>query len=472
MSAPPLLAATARADITPPVGIAHANWGAAVHQRAEAVDLPLWATALVLAQGELRVAIVDLDLLHLPTPLAKRIRGRVSVLSGIPESCIRLSCTHTHSGPTVNSQTWVEQGIEMIGPYVEALVDKVAGIVWQAAAALLPARVGAARGECGVNLNRRLRLADGRIVVGRNPDGFVDREVAVVRIDTDAGRPIAHLVNYACHPTIMAHRNRRITPDYPGVVKRVVESALGGHCLFLQGAAGNQASIEDLTSDPESYRRVGSILGHEAAKLAWSIRTPPERWEFDTVLESGAPLGLFRRLPAPRPDQSLAALERPVSVPTRQLPPLDVLEAAFAQRREELARLRAGGGDEEAVRQATMRAKRAFHQLRLGQSTGGRESVEIPVQAIRIGEIALLAAPIEPFAEIGVAIKRRSPFPYTLVSGYSNGMMGYLPTAAAHAEGGYEIDASPFGPGAEEAWTEGCLHLLHTLERMPGGSAA
>src|SRR5690606_5840080 len=103
-------------------------------------------------------------------------------------------------------------------------------------------------GSCHANVNRRYRLADGRIVVGQNPEGFVDPTLSLLRLDDDENRTVT-IVGYACHPTIMAHRNRLITPDFPGVVKRVVEASVGGHCLFLQGAAGNQCSIEDLTSD-------------------------------------------------------------------------------------------------------------------------------------------------------------------------------------------------------------------------------
>jgi hypothetical protein len=58
-----LRAGVARAITTPPVGIAHGNWGAQTHTRAEGVDLALWATALVLAQGDTQVAIIDVDLL-------------------------------------------------------------------------------------------------------------------------------------------------------------------------------------------------------------------------------------------------------------------------------------------------------------------------------------------------------------------------------------------------------------------------
>ena len=263
------------------------QWGAATHERAEGIDLPLWATSLSLSQGKTRAVIVDVDALNIPRELCVKMRDAISAVTGIRPEHIRISASHTHSGPSWSTSTWVRQGVDMIEPYVATVKNKVVGAVWEAMRSERPIRVGHAKGECRVNVNRRLRLSDGRIVVGQNPAGFVDPQMIVVRLDQLDGSPLATLVNYACHPTIMAHLNKKITPDYPGPLRRVVEASLGGHCLFLQGATGNLASIEDLTSDPASYRRIGNILGHEAAKLAWSIRTPPGTSAFDRVLSPG-----------------------------------------------------------------------------------------------------------------------------------------------------------------------------------------
>src|SRR5919199_3944352 len=94
-----LSAGTARTDITPPIGIAHAGWGAQTHQRAAGVDLPLWATALALSDGSQTVVVVDIDLMYVWDREAADARQAVAELTGLPLSNIRLSYTHTHSGP-------------------------------------------------------------------------------------------------------------------------------------------------------------------------------------------------------------------------------------------------------------------------------------------------------------------------------------------------------------------------------------
>lgn len=116
-----LLAGVARFDITPPTGIAHANWGAAVHERAEGVDMPLAGTALVVSSGLSDVAIVSVDLLDVSKELVGAIRSEVTRLAKIPGAQVCISATHTHSGPTMTSDTWVSEGKEMIHAYVASL---------------------------------------------------------------------------------------------------------------------------------------------------------------------------------------------------------------------------------------------------------------------------------------------------------------------------------------------------------------
>src|SRR5689334_8232804 len=96
-SAKQLQAGVARADITPPMGIAHANWGAQAHERAAGVDLPLWATALALSDGEITTVIVDLDIIGLRAESAEKVRQAVAERTGLAPSHIRLAYTHTHS---------------------------------------------------------------------------------------------------------------------------------------------------------------------------------------------------------------------------------------------------------------------------------------------------------------------------------------------------------------------------------------
>lgn len=75
--------------------------------------------------------------------------------------------------------------------------------------------------------------------------------------------------------------------------------------------------------------------------------------------------------------------------------------------------------------------------------------VLLPIRFLRIGDTVIWAAPVELFSEIAIEIRKRSPFAHTFFSGYTNGWLGYLPTAQAFSEGGYEPATSPFTPSVE-----------------------
>jgi O-methyltransferase involved in polyketide biosynthesis len=120
-----LSAGVARSDITPPIGIGHAGWGAQAHQRAVGVDLPLWATALAICDGREIFVIIDIDTMYLFEDEAAAVLSAVARLTKIPQTHIRLSYTHTHSGPLSGNawSAWMQEGPEMIAAYDVPDVD-------------------------------------------------------------------------------------------------------------------------------------------------------------------------------------------------------------------------------------------------------------------------------------------------------------------------------------------------------------
>ncbi|HUZ47933.1 MAG TPA: neutral/alkaline non-lysosomal ceramidase N-terminal domain-containing protein [Terriglobia bacterium] len=459
-----LMLGTSRVDITPAPGTPQGGWGAQTHQRGLEADLPLYATALVLSNSDTEVAIIDVDSIGFDAEWTGKIIKAVAALTKISRERIRLSCTHTHSGPNTFRLSVISEGLDAILSYLDGLPSRIAGAVWQAQRNTVPVRCAGGAGKCEINVNRRFKLPDGRIVIGRNWQGPTDPAVRVIRFDTLDEETVATIVHYACHPTTMAWQCRHFTPDFPGVVRQVVERNVGGTCLFLQGAAGNQTPRRGFTGDLKVYRQLGQRLGLEAAKTAACIETLPRREHLESVIESGTAIAVYADRPVEPERAVLRVASRSLSLPLKSFPPPEKLESEALTLQSDLDRLRTEGTDEE-IRAATARATQAAMRADRARIYHGKTHIDWQLQGIKIGDIALLAVPGEPFIEISQQIVANSPFAHTLFSGYSNGGFGYLPVRGAYAEGGYEAEISLFSPEAAEIVIQEGLRMLDDLAR-------
>ena len=457
-----ILAGTGRRCTNPPPNIAHGGWGAQKHEQAEGIDMDLWVTALALSDRVTTVVLLDYDIQILTNQRADQLRAAVSKTTGLPVQNIRASATHTHSGP-VPYKSWIEKGYEMVGPWFDNLARWSAEAATEALADMKPVQLRTGRGQCHINTNRRAITPSGERFLGVNPDGPCDHEVLVARLDTLENQPVATLVNYACHPTIMGPPNRLITPDYPGAMKRVVEQAVGGRCLFLQGSAGDQGPLQGFQGDTAVYRNFGAVLGHEAAKVALGMDAIPSKVMFREIIPSGAPLGSYEPEFTMVPTLPLRVAEKEIPVPLRE--GLPELKAATEKLTFWMGKLKSAreAGNEAAITEAIYMARRADIQLRMADDFGGKTSAGVRAHFITFGNMALVGCNIEPFCEIGIEIKKGAPFPMTFMSGYTNGRMAYMATAKEWPKGGYEVENSPFGQAAAATLTESILESLQQL---------
>lgn len=458
-------AGAGRVDISPPAGVAHAGWGAQTHQISIGNDMPLFVTALVVTNDDVELAIVDVDIGIFTVSQDQQIRERISEASGIPFGNIRLAYSHTHSGPITFGQ-WIKEGIELAEQWWNTIPEACVTAVAEAKNLRRPARTGFGRGSCTVNINRRPARNNGELFTGRNWDGFVDHDVDVLGIDDADGNPIATIVNYAMHPTIMGHENRWVTPDFPGPMRSVVEHTVGGLCLFLQGASGNQGPVDGFTGDLRVYRKAGARLGAEAARVRLDIE-PLEREErLDRILLSGADLGIYTDVPTGESDQTVAVHNLAVDLPSRAVTSVEEAQAAFDAGVKELETIRASGVSGDEIQRAVSKVMRANIYLNVARNSEAyvRDGyITINIQSMRIGDAVLVSAPVEPFAELAEEIKKRSNAPNTVFSGFSNGHYAYLTTDMAYEEGGYEVSVTPFAPGSSGLTIEACLEAVDVI---------
>lgn len=441
---PDLQAGAARVGITPPVGVPLAGYFAAEGRTEIAREIhdELYARALVLNAGRQSVAIVTLDLIGLGGEELQMVRRAVQNMAGIAPEHLIVACTHTHSGPTVEpfppSDLLPGQVDE---DYYRLLPRLIASAVATAVHRLQPARIGAGKGTCSININRRELLPDGTVrglpFLGGNPSGLVDREVGVVRVDCrENNQPIAALINYACHPVVLGP-GLEISADYVGYALSFVEQVLGAGsvALFANGAQGNMNPII-YPGNHADAEHLGHILGATAARVALDLKTYPQA-QIAAVTRS-------TRLPL-----------NPASDPEKQREFIRSLQAE----RERFTR------EQERQGAWNTEMRLAVANYRLYQ----RERMKLPYVPAEVtafgllGEcvsIGLVSEPAELFCEYGIKARKKSPFETTLVLGLANGFIGHVPTPNVYTEGGYECEATHVAAGSGEQLYQTMLKAL------------
>lgn len=462
MGGPTLTAGVARLDITPPLGfrmqgIMNRTEGA------DGVESALLATVLVLADERTKIAIFDCDLIGFDLPLAAEIRQAVGRRLGTPATHVVLGCTHTHNGPCTSRGNL--GGVHDVGgddaeraaldAYIVNLKGQLVGIAAAADRRRRPARAAAGRGRAAMAINREERNDDGRILVGRNPEGRTDHSVEVLRVDDLEGNPIAVLTGYAAHPVVMGMNIYKLGQDFPGVVRRIVEQVTGATCLYLTGAAGNQACYSFLQSDWGEKERMGGVVGCEAARVFFTIETRLHR-EVRQVGASLSNLALYHKEFHQGPThQIFKAASREVMVPLQPLPTLAEAEAQWAEARANLRKLEMGGSPSTLTYPALLVADWTRSVVEMVKGGASREDLKFEIVGYRLDDFVLVGMPGEPFVEIGLGTKERCKAKHTLFAGYCNGVLAYWPTAETVAQGGMSVSAAvrtykiPAAPTAE-----------------------
>jgi hypothetical protein len=444
-----LTAGVGRVDITPPLGFRMQGAMRRI-EGATGIEARLLATALVLADEGTKFVILDCDLIGFDRPLAEEIRRRVGQRVGTPPERVLVGCTHTHNGPCTARgilagphDVAARPGeIEALDTYIDNLVRQLEGVAALADASRQPARAGAARDEANVAINREEIGEDGVVLVGRDPNGITDRSVDVLRVDDLNGKPIAVIVGYAAHPVVMGYQVYTYSQDYPGVVRRMVEQATGATCLFLTGAAGNQACWSFLQADWGEQERMGGRIGGAALNAFHQIETRP----YEDVRERGKSLSLialyhkeFRDGPTHQVFKTAHGVAR---VQLQRLPSLAEAEAEAERERAALTRLQQDNAPTTltAPQMLVVRwAEGVLAKVRAGQTEA---MLEYPLVGLRIDDFALVGMPGEPFVEIGLGVKQRSKARHTLFAGYANGVQAYLPSPQTVRQGGMSVSSA------------------------------
>jgi hypothetical protein len=473
----------ARGDITPPIGIYHRMWGAAVHDRATAVHRPLQATLLWLQpspptplpegegsktakQGQLVVAV---DHCILDGAEMTRIRAAVSDATGLLANHVHIALSHTHGSAWMSRTRSHFPGGDMIGPYLDELARTIAELARQAQTALQPAAIVYGQGRCSLAAHRDYwDVENQQFVCGFNPSGFADDTVLVARISGDDGTCLATLVNYACHPTTLAWDNTAISPDFVGAMREVVELATKAPCLFLQGASGDLGPREGFVGDWRVADRNGRQLGYAALSALESLPKPGTRFVYVGPVVSGTTIGTWRHDALDADDlkrhEAWQVRQWIVELPYRHdLPNLDETKTDYVkwQREEESAR---AAGDLQKARDCRALVEQANRQIaRLSVLPGGTVFPYL-VTLWKLGNAVWVLVPGELYQTFQITLRNRFPdLPVIVATLTGDWQPGYLPAASSYGYGIYQETIAAVGAGALEVLIESIAREMGNL---------
>ena len=425
---------------------------------------PLHVRAVALQNGEGQAVIALIDAIGTGRDWTDEAKQAAAEKTGWKPEEMLVSATHTHTAP--------KGGDTSTGriAYEKKRKEGIAQALIQAIESLEPARVGYASDEESTEVfNRRWFLKEGTMdknplggfdQVRTNaprqnlvrPAGPVDPEVCVVDVRTRRNRPLGLIANWALHyvggiPKVIEEKGREVgmaSADYFGEFARLMPWRIGGSkppgnfvAMMTNGAAGDINNIDfNGTRPPRVPFEQCRIVAGKAADAAWRAVKKIQNYEVSPVIAiRQREVKLEYRMPSEKEIAKALAL---MELPTRE---------------------------RNAINKRTSGVVKKIIEY---SGVDRPDPEPVLIQAIRIGEQAIVSMPFEVLVEIGLEIKEKSPFPHTFLIEQANGSLGYLPPPNQHKLGGYEtwLSSARFAEDSSVILTKQLLEMLAELREI------
>jgi neutral ceramidase len=451
----------AEADITPPIGFPMAGY---YHERlAEGEIDPLKAKAIAFVGPKTSGALVVCDLIGIATDLKNEVRKRASEKTGIPPENIGISATHSHTAPDYMKELYLRLGNEpqekLRADYIDKLTGGIVDAIVEAHKSAEPSLIesGSTIQEFPVSFNRRSIMTDGttRTWIGHDDPrvvraaGPIDPEIALVTVRNLDGTPRGVLSNFALHLDTVG--GAKWSADYPFFIERVLRQSTGSSLIsiFGNGCCGDINHVNPKSKVRNTADVIGTSLGNTIDRQLKNPAGLAPLSRSDLVVKSTTIQLALQSADKEEIDKALVILEK-----ARKKEPVDFLDHVTAYKKVMIDGLRHKTPHANTREQITWGLSRSL--------AGIGETIPVDMTVFALGpDVAIIALPGEVFVDLGLAIKRNSPFKTTLVIELSNCVETiYVPTRAAYAGGSYEVTNSSTMPGSGEMIVETALKLL------------
>ena len=405
-----LYCGAAKSVITPKIGTI--LYGYAPGRPALSVGDDLEAVAIYLKSNEESALLITCSLCAMGHTVSDELRKIAGEASGVNPENVTVCCTHTHSGPNTNAKSgWGEIDYE----YIETVLKpKIREVAENAAKNPKKAVMGVGEIETDIGVNRRQIKEDGKIILGQNPWGIRDPRMTVISFKDEDGNIIANMIHYGCHGTA-GGKTDEITRDWAGVMTDMLEAETGAITGFYNGFEGDQGPRLPNGRTTGNYalvKQLGGKAGIEAVRAWKTIK----QWR-------DVPLKVLHGV-VRVPFKPLASKEEA----ERKLASLGTLEEIYESKKYANVNAYLHWSNVIAEHKACEEGK-TF-----------KTHFEFKQNITTIGQVAIVPAPFEPFAEIGLRIREHSPYAYTLNLCKTHGSYSYFPTKNDIPSGGYEIE--------------------------------
>ncbi len=438
-------------NITPPLGIEIPG-----QQRiriSEGIIAPLFVRILAIENEEKRAVIVMCDAIRVSNKAYKELQELLSNALQVDPDCVYIHATHTHTAVAIDS---IESCKGREKDYMAWQQLAIKDCAEEAFGNLQPCKVLISRGIAeGVGFLRRYKLKDGNTKTNPTPGdpnilcpaGTMDNSVQLVRFVKEDETEIL-LVNFGTHPDTIG--GKKYHPDWPAVTVDTVKRAFGEgvDVIFLNGCQGNAAARNRMIAD-DGLPKKSLLRSKKMARIITGevLKIYDEAVELDgTTIQGHSETALVGKNEHKPEEEPLAREIFDVYLKTGSSSSPECKEIC------------------ERYGMSRTKAARILKNMKVP------DQFQIPVYGLRIGKIAFIGFPGEPFCEIGIGVKEKSPFPLTVCSCCTNGSYGYFPTAEAFATAGYEREASRYSPEVAEVLENTALRVAKALNCIERGS--